>query len=68
MKCDLIFWHTFVNWYPENIMKCGLRSQGEAACECDAHARHPNLSIPTPTFRSIAIKRNNGITTVQSAK
>ena len=48
-------------------MKCGLRSQGEAACECDAHARHPNLSIPTPTFRSIAIKRNNGITTVQSA-
>ena len=49
-------------------MKCGLRSQGEAACECDAHARRSNLSIPTPTFRSIAIKRNNGITTVQSAK
>ena len=51
-------------------MKCGLLSQGQACDE--AHARHHlNVSVPTPTFRHksvIAIKRNNGLTTVQSAK
>ena len=51
-------------------MKCGLLSQGQACDEALAR-HHLNLSNQTPTFRHksiIAIQRNNGITTVQSAK